>query len=142
LAPTSPQGRVSIAEIARGLEQVRRSGVRVARLRECSDLLALQCVRDRMGGRTDPDVLAFGLERVLLEAIEGLGDGPRREAARRLFGVVPAGRGELLKVRRKMAADHLRMNPSTFRQQYEPELLMDIAAEVLRIEIGAPRLMT
>jgi len=129
-------------EVARGLERVRRFGIRVARLRQCTDLLALWCVQDRMGGSTNPDVLAFGLESVLLEAIEGLGEGPRREAARRLFGVVPAARGQLVKVRRKMAADQLRMPPSTFRQQHERELLLDVAAEIVRIEIGAPRLMT
>jgi hypothetical protein len=131
--------RVTVATIATWLRKVLRPGVRPARLSKCPELLTLRAVRERSGGSTEPDALAFGLESVLLEALDALGEGPRRQAARLLFGVVPGTSGQLLNERRRMAAQHLGKLPSTFRRNHEAGLLLDVAAEIYRIEFRLPR---
>lgn len=131
---SQPQG-TTIAGIAKGLRRVLRFGVRPARLRDCEDLIALRCVHGRVKGSAERDVLAFGLEAVLVEALAALGDGPYGRAARLLFGVELESKGRLLKDRRRLAAQELDVLPSTFRQNYEDELLLDLAAEVYRIEL-------
>lgn len=118
-----------------GLNQVLRSGVRPGQLRHCPVLLSLRCVQDRAHGSTNPELLAFGLEAVLHDALAGLGDGPPGRAAQLLFGADVDTRGRLLKDRRRLAAAELDVQPSTFRQNYEDDLLLDVAAEVLRIEM-------
>jgi hypothetical protein len=130
----SSQPQVSVEVITGGLLPVLRHGVRPARLRQCCELLALRCVRDRAGGSTHPDRLAFALEEVLKAALAALGDGPQGRAAELLLGAVVDSRGRPLKDRRRLAAGVLDVLPSTFRQNYEDQLLEDVAAEVFRIE--------
>lgn len=122
----------SIETIAQALRPVLRSGVRAGRLGAYPDLLALDCVRAQAQDPTDPDSLAYGLEAVLLGALDALGDGPWGRAARLLFATVPDTRGRPLKERRRLAAYELDLLPSTFRDNYESELLIDVAAEIAR----------
>jgi hypothetical protein len=135
----SSQPQVSVEMITGGLLPVLRQGVRPARLRQCGELLALRCVRDRSRGSTQPDRLAFGLEEVLKAALDALGDGPQGRAAALLLGAVVDTRGRPLKDRRRLAAEVLDVLPSTFRQNYEDQLLEDVAAEILRIELVESR---
>jgi hypothetical protein len=95
------------------------------------------CVRVRASGSDEPDHLAFGLEEVLRSAIDALGDGPQGQAAELLFGAVVDTRGLPLKDRRRQAAGSLHVAVSTFRQNYEDQMVEDVAAEVLRLELGA-----
>jgi hypothetical protein len=133
--PSHP--RVSVETITGGLQAVLRNGVRPARLRFCRELLGLVCVRARVGGTDAPDRLAFGLEAVLHAAIDALGDGPQGQAAELLFGAAVDTRGLPLKDRRRQAADSLHVAVSTFRQNYEDQMIEDVAAEILRLEIVA-----
>jgi hypothetical protein len=129
----------AVAIIAKELRAVLRHGVRPARLREREGLLVLRAVIQRSDGSTNPDVLAFGLESVILEAIEALGDDDHGYAAQLLFGTRPGTRRQLLKERRRLAAEHLNILPSTFRRLREPDLVIDVAWEVLRIELRASK---
>lgn len=106
--------------------------MRAGRLGGCVDLLTLACVRQRTLDPTDPDSLAYGLEAVLLDALDALGDGPWGRAARLLFGAVPDTRGRPLRERRRLAAYELDLLPSSFRDNYESDLLIDVAAEIAR----------
>lgn len=135
MPPNQPH-RATVADIRAGLQKILRCGVRPGLLRQCPELLSLECVRARVQGSTDPDLLAFGLEAVLLDALAALGDGPSARAARLLLGAVVDSRGRLLKDRRRLAAAELDVLPPTFRQNYEDDLLLDVAAEVFRIEMG------
>jgi hypothetical protein len=47
--------------------------------------------------------------------------------------VGPLTKGRLLKDRRRFAADQLGVLPSTFRRNYEPIILRDLAVEVWRM---------
>jgi hypothetical protein len=136
---TKSQPRASVEEIADGLQRVLRSGVRPAQLRQCGALLVLRCVRARADGSGDVDRLAFGLEDVLRAALDALGDGPHGRAAELLFGAVVDTVGRPLKVRRRLAAEQLDIMASTFRQNYEDQLLLDVAAEVYRLELVVSR---
>lgn len=131
------QLQVSVEKITGGLQRVLRSGVRPAQLRHCRELLGLLCVRERASGSDAPDHLAFGLEDVLRAAIDALGDGPHGQAAELLFGAVVDTRGLPLKDRRRQAAGSLHVAVSTFRQNYEDQMVEDVAAEVLRLELVA-----
>lgn len=108
--------------------------MRPGHLAECTQLLGLGRVRADTGDSADPDSLSYALEAVLLDAIGALGDGPWGQAARLLFGTVPDTRGRPLKDRRRLAAAQLDLLPSTFRHNYENELLIDIAGEIARPE--------
>jgi hypothetical protein len=130
--------RASVAGIATGLRRALRVGVRPAQLRDCDDLLALSCVHEWASHSSDPDLLAFGLEAVLVDALNALGDGPYGRAAKLLLGVATDAKGRPLKVRRELAADELGVMRSTFRQNYEDDLVDDVAAEVYRIEHRLP----
>ncbi len=130
------QRRVTVATVATGLRRVLRHGVRPARLQDHDDLLHLNCVLERAGSSADERALPFALEAVLLEALAGIGDGPWGRAARALFGATPATRGLPLMQRRMHAADELNLSASTFRQNYEGEVVDDLAAEVVRGEVG------
>jgi hypothetical protein len=90
-------------------------------------------VKARAHDPTERDSLVYALEAVLLDALHALGDGPYGRAARLLFGAVPDTRGRPLKDRRRLAAEQLDLLPSTFRHNYEAELLVDVAAEIARI---------
>jgi hypothetical protein len=136
MAEHPSQRQVSVEEVTGGLQAALRAGVRPARLRERRELLGLRCVRDRAGGSTDVVRLAFGLEAVIRAALDALGDGPQGRAAELLLGAVEDTRGLPLRERRRQAAYALGVMPSTFRQNYEDELLEDVAAEVLRIELA------
>ena len=127
-----PRRSNSIAAIAQALRPALRVGVRAGHLASCAQLLALDCVRARADDPTDLDSLAFALEAVLLEALRALGDGPYGRSARLLFGAVPDTRGRPLKDRRRLAAAELDLMPSTFRHNYENEILIDVAAEIAR----------
>lgn len=133
--PSQPQA--SMRGITGGLRTVLRHGVRPARLRHCRELLQLRCVREWADGNTDCDRLAFGLEAVLRAALDALGDGPQGRAAELLLGAVVDTRGLPLKDRRRLAAYELGVVASTFRQNYEDQILEDVAAEVLRLELVA-----
>jgi hypothetical protein len=122
----------SIEAIAQALRPALRYGASPYRLRNCNELLALQCVQLRARDTNDTDALAYAAEGVLLDALTALGDGPYGRAAAHLFGVSPDARGRLLKDRRRLAAYELDLLPTTFRKQYEEPLLHDIAAEVAR----------
>lgn len=130
---------VTAAAIVKDLRQVLRFGVRPVRLQECARLLALRCVRAGADNASDDQSLAFALEAVLLDALTALGEGPYGEAARLLFGASQETRGRLLKDRRRIAALQLDILPSTFRQNYESDILLDVATEVLRREMHAFR---
>jgi hypothetical protein len=136
MAEKPSQRQVSVEEITGGLQATLRGGVRPARLRERRELLSLRCVRAWAGWSTDNDRLAFGLEAVIRAALDALGDGPQGRAAELLLGAVDDTRGLPLKERRRQAAYSLNVMPSTFRQNYEDELLEDVAAEILRIELA------
>lgn len=139
MAPSSSQ-HVTVATIAEILDEVKKVGVLPARLRlcpKCHELFQLRCVRERAGS-SDPDRLAFGLETVLKEALDALGDGPYGEAARLLFGAVAGARGIQLKRRRELAADELAVMVRTFGDRYENIVVRDVAAEVYRIEFFGP----
>jgi len=137
MAENPSQPRASVATITGGLQLVLRNGVRPARLRYCRELLDLRCVRARAGGSDEPDRLAFGLEGVLHAAIDALGDGPQGQAAELLFGAAVDTRGLPLKDRRRQAATSLHVAVSTFRQNYEDQMVEDVAAEILRLELVA-----
>ena len=76
---------------------------------------------------------------MLRAALDALGDGPHGRAAELLLGAVVDTRGLPLKVRRRLAADQLDIMASTFRQNYEDQLLLDVAAEVYRLELVVSR---
>jgi len=139
----SPSQHVTVATIAEILQDVKKVGVRPAQLGlclGCHSLFQLRCVREHAGGSSDLDRLAFGLEAVLKEALDALGDGPYGEAARLLFGAVTDSRGRPLKRRRELATDKLGVMVATFREHYEDDVVLDVAAEVYRIEfLGPPR---
>jgi hypothetical protein len=123
--------------IRKGLEVVVRGGIRPAWLVRCRELLELSYVRRRAGGRVeDPYVFALTLERLLLDALQNLGDGPYGAAVALLFGADPESRGQLLKERRRLAAQELRVMPSTFRKNYEADIINDVAIEVWRLARG------
>ena len=138
MADKPSQRQVTVEEITGGLRPVLRNGVRPAQLRKCRELLQLRCVRELAGGSTDRERLAFGLEAVLLAAIDALGEGPQGRAAELLLGAAVDTRGLPLRERRRQAALVMDVLPSTFRQNYEDQLLDDVAAEVLRLELVAP----
>ena len=96
-------------------------------------------MRARADDSVDVDRLAFGLEAVLHAALDALGDGPHGRAAELLFGAVVDTVGRPLKVRRRLAAEQLDIMASTFRQNYEDQLLLDVAAEVYRLELVISR---
>jgi len=122
----------SIAGIAQALRPALRVGLRVGRLHSCRRLLDLDVVQQRARDPSNPESLAYALEAVLRDALHALGDGPYGRAARLLFGAVPDTRGRPLYDRRRLAAEQLDMLPTTFRQNWEPEFLIDIAAEIAR----------
>lgn len=128
----TPRRPDSIAAIAQALRTALRVGVRPGHLAECTQLLTLEQVRARADNPAEPDSLSYALEAVLLDAIDALGDGPWGRAARLLLGTIPDTRGRPLKDRRRLAAEQLDLLPSTFRHNYEHELLIDIAAEIAR----------
>jgi hypothetical protein len=132
LPSKNPRRPASIAATAQALRPALRLGLRPARLTECTQLLTLECVQTRAKDPASAESLAYALEAVLLDAFHALGDGPYGRAARLLFGAVADTRGRPLKDRRRLAADELDLLPSTFRHNYEAELLLDVAAEIVR----------
>jgi hypothetical protein len=109
-------------------------GLLPARLVECDAFPRLSALDARVD-QPGPYGLAYGLEGLLRDALDRLGSGPYGEAAQLLFGAVAGTRGLRLKDRRRQAADRLNLMPSTFRQHYEDDILRDVAAEVLRLEL-------
>lgn len=115
-----------------------RGGVRPSWLVQCRVLLDLDYVRREAGADThDPYVRALALERILLESIATLGDGPEGRAAAMLFGAHVQTRGRLLKDRRHVAAAELDLLPSSFRKNHEAPIVADVAFEVWRIITSA-----
>jgi hypothetical protein len=94
----------------------------------------LKLVAEESGASGDDQYRqALVLERLLCDALSQLGDGGYGRAAADLFGVGPLTKGRLLKDRRRFAADQLGVLPSTFRRNYEPIILRDLAVEVWRM---------
>jgi hypothetical protein len=122
----------SIEAIAQALRPALRYGASPYGLRQCDELLALECVQQRARDNHDQDAVAYAAEAVLIDALEALGDGPYGRAARLLFGVTPDTRGQPLKDRRRLAAYELDLLPSTFRRRREAQVIYDIAAEIAR----------
>src|SRR5262249_55570183 len=80
------------------------------------------------------DGLTMALRDVITDALRALGTGPSGEAARLLFGSVPDSRGRTLPERRRLAGLAFEVVASTFRRSYEPQLVREVAAEILRGE--------
>lgn len=130
----------SIDDLARHLRCVVRVGAH--RAHKCDptarpQLLALRCVQRRAAASAYPatdDGRALALRDVIADALDALGDGPHGDAARLLFGTATGTRGRALKDRRRLAADALELVPDTFRKNYEPGLVHDVATEIFRAE--------
>src|SRR5687767_10883124 len=76
-------------------------------------------------GWADDDALvrAQRLERALVETVARLGTGDWHASGSALLGLSPGAHGLPLKRRRKAAADALDLSVSTFRRDYEDDLL-------------------
>jgi cyclophilin family peptidyl-prolyl cis-trans isomerase len=74
------------------------------------------------------------LRDVIADALTRLGDGPAGQAARLLFGSVPDTAGQPLKVRRRLAGEVFGVQPDTFRKHREPDVVRDVAREILAAE--------
>ena len=127
----------SVELIYENLKCVLRGGVRPAQLVRCLELLELDVIVERSGS-DDPYARAVALEAVLSVALSRLGQGPHGRAARILFGVESDVRGRPLKDRRRLAAYELGVLPSTFRRNYEADLIRDVAVEVWRYPRALP----
>jgi hypothetical protein len=129
----------SIDDLARHLRCVVSVGAH--RAHQCDPdalppLLALGCVQRRAASAypDSGDGRALALRDVIADALDALGDGPHGDAARLLFGTATGTRGRPLKDRRRLAADVLDLQPGTFRRNYEPGLVHDVATEIYRAE--------
>jgi hypothetical protein len=124
--------REPLAEVIyNNLKQVLRGGIRPAKLLHCPELLEL-AVAGIQAVEDNPYAAAVALDRLLQAALDGLGEGPEGRAARLLFGTVPDARGRALKDRRRLAAEEFEILPSTFRRNYEDDIVRDFAFEVFR----------
>jgi hypothetical protein len=123
--------------IRRGLSQVLQGGVRPAWLVNCVALLNLPYVAEAAEPNGSSSYArALALEQLIHEAIKGFGDGPYARAAAELLGADSHSCGRLLKDRRRHAAYELDVLPSTFRKNYEKQLLCDVAIRVWSIVHG------
>lgn len=71
------------------------------------------------------------IERLLVEALERLGGGELEEAAAKLFGLEPGTRGRKPSDLRDMAATVYERNRDTFRLNYEPTVVSQVAEAIL-----------
>jgi hypothetical protein len=127
---SAPRREPLVEVIYRNLKQVLRGGIRPAKLLHCPELLELAVASTPVPEDADPYSAAIALENILRTALARLGAGPEGRAAQLLFGAVPETRGRLLKDRRRLAAQELDVLPSTFRRNYENDILRDLAMEV------------
>jgi hypothetical protein len=117
-----------VERIAVHLRSVLRYGVRPARLVNCLDLLSeLERGEHLASEAADCYADAQRLAQYLAEALNTLGEGPVGAAGRSLFGATAETRGRLLKDRRRIAADHLDVLPSSFRKYHERDIILDVA---------------
>lgn len=82
--------------------------------------------------------VARALRSALDDAVAALGDGPYGHAAQALLGMSPGERGLPLKVRRAAAADCIDKAVDTFRREYEPTLIDDVAWELAGVLSAGP----
>lgn len=129
MAAEAPRRVSLVEEIYENLRQILQSGIRPAQLSRHESLLR----RIPVLGEPRPDdryVRALALDVLLRTAIDRLGNGPEGNATRLLFGVDPGSRGRPLKNRRRLAAEEFDILPSTFRRNYETDIVKDLALEV------------
>ncbi|HVX18369.1 MAG TPA: hypothetical protein VHA73_10090 [Acidimicrobiales bacterium] len=120
--------------ITRALQELLRVGVRPAQMVRYLDLFpdAVILAADDLspGDTTDPYLRALNLADRITAAVRSLGEGATGLATQALFGVTPEARGQLLKHRRRIAADQLGIMTSTFRSYYEDNIVADVALVV------------
>ncbi|MGW3543521.1 hypothetical protein ACWDNI_23675 [Nocardia niigatensis] len=82
-------------------------------------------------GSDEPAVV----ERLLRQAIDGLGGGQFSRAGLLLFGLSPGTRGRKPKELRELAARELELQPDTFRKNRELRILEQIAEQMVGLVV-------
>jgi hypothetical protein len=132
-----PDSAASVDALVGELRKVLRRGLDRLDPADQRPLLRLASVRRQTQDADYPDNddgLTLALRDVITDAVRALGDAPTARAARLLFGTVPDSRGRTLTDRRRLAGDALDVVASTFRKNYEPRLVHELATEILRAE--------
>lgn len=128
MAAQASRRELLVEVIYDNLRQVLRDGIRPAKLTRFDALWEL--LEKNQANQADAYVKALALDQLLRAAVDRLGGGPEGRATRLLFGVDPDSRGRLLKDRRRLAAQEFDVLPSTFRRNYEADIIWDLAVEV------------
>jgi hypothetical protein len=126
-----PRPTPLVETIYDNLKGMLRDGVRAAKLLGCRALLELAV--GSAAAENDPYASALALEALLRSALDTLGGGPEGRAARLLLGTASDTRGRMLKDRRRLAAMEMEVLPSTFRRNYERDILWDCAFAVAQL---------
>ena len=138
VVPRQPVGRVSILEppesLATWLKTILRPGLQPERL-TVSPLLDLHLTRSRLGPDAQPKHRARALVVVLKKVIGQIESDEDREATMVLFGAAPGTLGQLLKSRRRQAAERLGVTVATFRRHREPKLLRLVAEKLYDLDV-------
>jgi hypothetical protein len=80
--------------------------------------------------------LAAGFVRLVEYGLTTFPESEQARALRHLMALSPVSYGQSLSVRRGLAARALGVKVDTFRRNYEPPLLKELAARIWLIELG------
>jgi hypothetical protein len=125
-------------ELAADLAGLLRPGVTTEGLRSCRAILGLALTKAKSASE-EPADLAVAAQTLIREAAKRVDDGDAYGPAASLLGLAPGTRGELLKDRRRKAAEGLFVSPEHFRKERE-DLLLEAVADELYAADSAYRL--